>query len=566
MKRKGLLLSLALIALSSLSSCANKGLSGEPLPLTEFMQPVEKGSYFRPNRGEWYSTYRNLRLKGGMGYQNEQYSEVTHIPTDKDGNPDYDNAYSYYAVTDVRALVVPVDFVGYEAEELPKGAEGTREDLRKAVFGEASDTNWHSLKSYYNKVSYGQCNITGEVTDWFHTNVSPAEFKAGKSFGPNKEYTGVAGQSAVRGLIRAVQEVYFGKNGQYDLDDFDANDDGVVDALLLIYSCPAKVDGSTELYWAFCGDSDAGQVNRFFWASYDTFWESNYNETTGAYRNWTREEIANGTAKIDCHTLIHEFGHVIGAPDYYDYDYQGKNPLGGADMMDYNVGDHNSLTKGWYGWTMPYIVEKNCSITINSTTDTGDFIIVPLPGKWYARNDKENKWDGTLLDQFLMLEFLTPTGVNEQEADHAYSKGYPVFYSEPAIRITHVDARIGMFDYDSNFKGYTIQTTATQSGMYLRTAATNTGGLAADTKGTSRASAYKDDRLITLVSSQEERRTWQARGADNGRNIDLFKTGDVLENYKFFGRSGVADVEFPWKITIGEIVGTEHATIKFSRV
>ena len=555
MKRKGILLSLAIVALSTLGACSNS-ISGKPLELTDFMQPVEKGSYFRPHRGEWSSTYRALRLNGGMGYSNEQYSQVV----------DMKYEYEYYAVTNVKSLVVPVDFIGYEAENLPKGAEGTKEDLRKAVFGEASDTSWNSLKSYYETVSYGQCKISGEVTDWFHTNLTPKQFKEGEKFGPENQYIGAKGQSAVSALIRAIQEEYFGKNGQYKLNDFDANKDGVVDSLLLIYSCPARVDGSTELYWAFCGDSGAGIVNRYFWASYDTFWEGCYNPETGKYRNWTTAEIANGTAKIDCHTLIHEFGHVIGAPDYYDYDYAGKNPLGGTDMMDNNVGDHNSLTKAWYGWTAPYIVEKSCTITINSTTDTGDFIIVPLPGKWYARNDKENRWDGTMLDQYLMLEFITPTGVNEQEGKYAYTQGYPVFYSEPGIRITHVDARIGQFDYNSNFKGYTIQTRPGASGIYLRTAATNTGGLVPDTKGSSRATAFKDDRLITLVSSDPLRQTWQLRGSDHGHNIDLFQTGDSLSNYKFFGRSGVADTNFPFKITVGEIVGNEYASIKFTRV
>lgn len=549
--KKRSLLTLGLLVITSLVACGQGGY--EPLP---FMQPVERNGYFRPHRSEWSSTYVDLRLQGGMGYQNENYTEIVDM--------EYDGVYK--AVTGVKALVVPVDFVGYEAENLPKGADGTLEDLRKAVFGEASETSWQSLKSYYDSVSFGQCQISGDVAPWFHTNVTPKQFADGNKFGPNHEFNGAKSTSAVRALIRAIDEYYFGPNGQYDYDDYDSNGDGVLDALLLVYSAPPHVGNiDNELFWAFCGDSDAGEINRYFWASYETFWEYNYNPETKEYKTWTKAEIASGIAKIDPHTLIHEFGHVIGAPDYYDYDYAGANPLGGVDMMDYNVGDHNSLTKGWYGWVAPYVVEKNCSVTIQSTTDSGEFIIVPLPGKWYERGDKDNRWDGTLLDQFLMLEFITPTGVVTQEADHAYSPNYPVFYSEPAIRITHVDARIGMFDYDSNFKGYTIQTRPNVSGQYHRTAATNTGGLVSGTKGTSRATAYPDDRLITLVSSQPNRRNWKQRGSDNGKNIDLWLEGNVLENYKFFGRSGVADTDFPFKIEIKAINGLETATIKFTR-
>lgn len=550
MKKRNIFFSLVLVGIASVAALSGCGKGGDK---PDFMKPVTANGYFRPHRGEWYSTYRALRLNGGQGYSNENYSEIVDV--------DYD--YTYQAVTDVKAFVVPVDFVGYEAANLPKGAEGTKEDLRKAVFGRADETNWNSLKSYYDAVSFGQCQVDGVVADWFHTNVTPNQFKKGDNFGPNKQYIGASGSSAVRALIRAIQDHYFGEGSQYNLADFDGNGDMVLDSLLIIYSCPPKVDGSTELFWAFCGDSDAGTINRYFWASYETFWEYDYDPETKTYKRWTKQEIAEGIAKIDCHTLIHEFGHVIGAPDYYDYDYSGNNPLGGVDMMDYNVGDHNSLTKGWYGWVAPYVVEDNCSITINSTTDTGDFIIVPLPGKWYEYGDKENRWDGTLLDQFLIIEFITPTGVVAQEADHSYDPNYPTFYSQPAIRILHADARIGQFDYDSNFKGYTAQTKITVSGLYLRTAATNTGGKKADTK--TRGAAFFNDRLLTLLSSEPTRRTWQLRGADNGHNQDLWETGDVLSGYKFFGRTGIQDTDLPFNIEIKAINGMKNATIQFTR-
>ena len=44
--------------------------------------------------------------------------------------------------------------------------------------------------------------------------------------------------------------------------------------------------------------------------------------------------------------------------DYYDYE-EGLRPdggLGGADMMDYTVGDHNSFTKIILDWTTPLVV------------------------------------------------------------------------------------------------------------------------------------------------------------------------------------------------------------------
>ena len=41
-----------------------------------------------------------------------------------------------------RGLVVPVEFSDFPASGMLRGAEGAREDLRKAYFGESEETQW----------------------------------------------------------------------------------------------------------------------------------------------------------------------------------------------------------------------------------------------------------------------------------------------------------------------------------------------------------------------------------------------------------------------------------------
>lgn len=497
--------------------------------------------YFKPHIGEWASTYRGLRLNG-MGYDYEQYSRVIDMEAEK----------TYYAVTDVKALVVPVDFTDYPASSLPKGADGTIDELEKAVFGEAEDTSWQSLRSYYEAVSFGKCKISGTVTDWFHTNVSAAQFANGANFGPDHKYKGAKKEYATQELAYAISQEYFGE-GKLDMDDYDANKDGVIDSIIMIYSAPhhsvpgANVDQDT--FWAYCWSVSGakGGAYRYFWCSYAFF-----------------EEGQDGVeeTKLNCRTLIHEFGHVIGAPDYYDTDYnqnpEGKqySPLGGIDMMDHNVGDHNSFTKANYGWVTPYIVEGNADITINSTTDTGDFIIVPMPGKWYEYGDKENRWDGTMLDQYLMIEFLTPTGVCEADSKVSQNGFGEYWFQNAGIRITHVDGRLGRFAYDENntFNGYTITTTRTND-YYV--------DFASDNSGSRCAFKYGDDRLISVVSSTGKK--WKERGNASVTVEDLWYAGDVLENHMFFNRSGKQLDVLPYKITIEEVNGNESAKISFRR-
>lgn len=492
---------------------------------------------FKPHRGEWSSTYRGLRLNG-MGYDYEQYSQIIDMEAEK----------TYYAVTDVKALVVPVDFIDYPASSLPKGEEGTIEELQKAVFGNAEDTSWQSLRSYYESVSFGQCKISGTVVDWFHTNLTTSQFAAGQNFGPDHKYTGASKEYATQELAYAITQEYFGP-GKLDMDDYDANGDGVIDSIIMIYSAPhhnmANVDEDT--FWAYCWSISGGKggAYRYFWCSYYFFLEG-------------QEEVED--PKLNCRTLIHEFGHVIGAPDYYDTDYK-KNPdnkqyapLGGVDMMDHNVGDHNSFTKGIYGWVSPYIVDGDADITINSTTDTGDFIIIPMPGKWYDRDDTSNRWDGTLLDQYLMLEFVTPTGVGELDSKVSQNGFGDYWFREPGIRVTHVDARLGMWSMDNVFKNYTISTSR-GSDYYVDFASDNTGSRC--------AFKYGSDRLIQVVSPTGK--TFKERGISIDEK-DIWYEGGVIENYRFFNRSGKAEDVLPYTITIKEIEGTSKATISIREV
>ena len=99
--------------------------------------------------------------------------------------------------------------------------------------------------------------------------------------------------------------------------------------------------------------------------------------------------------------------------------------LGGADMMDYTVGDHNPFTKIILDWVDPIIVSnQSTTITINSFTETGDVILV------------SPNWNSSYFDEYFLIEYYTPTNLNEIHA------GYNGLYSISGIRIIHVNAQI----------------------------------------------------------------------------------------------------------------------------
>lgn len=510
---------------SSLMAVSVSGCSGKAITLEE-VDPYRL-----------MSNYRDLRISG-TGYSGEQFTGEDIFDEEEE------EIYTKWTVKDVKALVVPVDFTDYPSS-LFGSEDHSRGLLDKVMFAEEGDPalNWYSLAAYYKSSSFGQCNISGTVAPWWHTNVASSSI--------TKTDTGYASQLAVQ-----IQD-YYRSTAHHDginLADYDANQDGLVDTIIMIYSAPITTTG--EVWWAFCSsvsgaygiytpDGSKEGVNRYFWASIKFLFEK------GSRSYYSNEEIAAGTAIPDAHTMTHEYGHCLSLPDYYDTDYSNTSPIGALDMMDNNIGDHNIFSKTLYGWVAPKRIagtKGSLKVTLKSSTTTGDAIIIPAP----------NEWNNTYLDQYLVVEFITPEGVAKKDGDEPYLGYYPRYFTKAGIRILHVDARLGSWGSGYSFKGYTWTTTRGDSN-YIDFAADNTPS----------RSAYSDYKLIEILPATGK--TQKQRGGSAADDTCLYLEGSyfgshgVFNNYKFNGIDGTQNKAFGFKIHVDKINGNESATITISR-
>ena len=499
------------------------------------------------------ANYRNLRINGN-GYSGEQFTEHKNAEGQKT-----------YVIENVKALVVPVDFTDYPSSLFGNTEDESRERVRKIMFGteeelladytaEELDNGvkpWYSLAGYYKSTSFGKCNISGTVAPWFHTGVEAASI--------NKNNTSYAKDVAVR-----IQDYYRDSSHGINLADYDANKDGFIDSIIMLYTAPITTTG--EVWWAFCwsvsgawgkytADGSLEGANRFFWASFNFFYEY-YDADARTIKYHTTEEIKAGTVHPDAHTMIHEYGHVLSLPDYYvtDYNKSDYSALGGADMMDNNVGDHNAYSKILYGWINPRRIDGSfgsITLDINSTTKTGDTIIIPASGEW----------NNTYLDQYVMIEFLTPDGVAVQDGLKEYLTIYPKYYSKAGIRITHVDSRMGVFTATNSayeFAGYTWTTSTSLERSYVTVAADNT----------SSDSCYPKYKQIEVLPRDGKSMKSHTRDvADDWLFLegDEFGAEGCWNNFKLNGTDGTQEKEFGFKIHIDKIEGSEKATITISR-
>ncbi len=335
-----------------------------------------------------------------------------------------------------RLLVIPVDFTDYRAERLDEGPVNSRRLLQNAFFGESATTQWESLASFYHRSSYQQLAISGFVSDWYQSNEVAASIASSGSKTVTTER-----------ILKAAVEWY--RNTYDDINSFDANDDGYLDAVFLVYAAPYVNNNS--VFWAFTsfdtgvdGSLRIGNpiANAYVWASYHFL---------NVYRQ-----------KGDPHTFIHEFGHLLGLTDYYntsaipvnfsqlstlDSDFKRyqylHGPTGKVDMMDYSIGDHTTLSKMLLNWTKPYVVTGQGTITIAPFVSSGDTIIIA------------NDWNGKAFDEYLALEFYAPLGLNYVDSERAYGHDHARLMGNFGLKVYHVDARASYHATNNDlFLGY----------------------------------------------------------------------------------------------------------------
>lgn len=431
---------------------------------------------------------------------------------------------------DTNILVVPVRFKDSNYTEKTYGTyDKMKENIEKAFFGEDYETGWESISSFYKKSSYNKLNIQGEVTDWFTVD---------KTFEEITEFTLKDYTDPTIYILRQVDDWY--KENYGDTKKFDIDQDGYIDAIWMVYDAP--YENKNKIDWAYTTwdllsedepDKDSPIAYTYAWASVDFLFDGNYQDE-------------NGNTLVDAHTLIHETGHLLGLEDYYDYD-GSTSPLGSLDMMDTNIGDHNGYSKYSLGWTTPYVVTNECEITIRPFESSGDIILV------------KNDWNESCMDEYLLIEFYTPTGLNELDALDLKENKYKTLYQEKGIKIYHVDSRLGYYS-DERFSEYTdvLYGINTNYKYSTKLAHSNTGG----------KSANRNFKLIKLLENGGTNLLNDSKNVAN--DSMLFHEGDIFNPYDFnrvFYEPGYFNdgEEMSYTIEIKELTD-EKAVIKFENL
>lgn len=424
-------------------------------------------------------------------------------------------------------LVLPVCFKDYSLSFFNYQEDEVISNIEKAFFGSSEETGWQSVKSYYETSSYGNLTINGMVGEVFTLDINLLDFI---------KLTGEGSFDPSYYAIEKASENFFA-NYQGNLD-FDKNNDGFIDALWVIYmnpylsskyqkqyfswepelkTNPNLLNKASEVLWAYTywdynSISSSQSIKPFVyaWASYDFLWDGNYFDD-------------NNQPLVDAHTYIHETGHVFGLDDYYNYDYANENiptsPTGALDMMDNNVGDHNSYSKYLLNWVKPKIIYQAGKYHLNDFQISGECLLLP---------SSMNSFNNSPYSEYLLFEFYSPTMLNYLDSQYRYENGIRLF-GKYGVKVYHVDSRIGTLKYNYltgsyNFIGYS-NNYVNKENEYSVVGASNTPSY-----------SYTNKRLITLLSSTHNASLnyyYQDRNLGSANDSDLFTENSKISTFKF---------------------------------
>ena len=331
-----------------------------------------------------------------------------------------DKTYPYYLTSQVGdaidVLVLPIHF---EDSNNFIFEDEIKANIKAAFNGSNNKKVYPtSVKEFYKKSSFGKINLNFEVADWYTTFSSKALLE----------------EENVDLLISNATKNAKINGKKIDLNKFDKNKDGVIDAIWAIYDVPNYTN-------------NPGNKNKLLWAytaSKSLTTNHSQNPSPLIYSFASYDFMDGYYGAINARTFIHETGHLFGLSDLYDYG-NSYYPMAGFDMMDLNLFDHNAYSKMCLGWMKPYVVYGNATINEEELIKNNSCVVILEDEKELNYKNKDNYVfnpfkEYILLDYFdaseSSLNYFDLTNDSEQE-------GVPsIDIDESGYRIFHIDGRL----------------------------------------------------------------------------------------------------------------------------
>lgn len=320
-------------------------------------------------------------------------------------------------------------------------------DYQNVFFATSPSDRPYSVRTYYQALSSGRFDITGDIHDWVTLSQDSSYYGAGCS--------AIYCPTGMAHLYAGFREAIAADSAGVDWSQYDSNNDGVVDFVIFVQPLTgAECLGSTTNHiWAhrysLTGLAQSGSVigggafvTNTPWAGHPgqfiTIDDYTVQSGQGGLNSCTAGQL------MPIGTTAHETGHTFGLPDLYDTDQNASTAtegIGSWGLMssgNYTVPESPSFYDAWsrfyMGWANFDTISTTATTTLGpvETSDTVLYVQSTSPSEFYLLENRQ-----PLNSDSGMTSALLSTGAK---------KG-------PGLLVFHVDQTImnaGMVSNDVN--------------------------------------------------------------------------------------------------------------------
>lgn len=293
------------------------------------------------------------------------------------------------------------------------------------------------FNNLFNQVGYTTGGATGSVKDFYNENSWNQFNLTVDVFGPytasqNMSYYGANDASGNDANPRAlVTEAVTLADASANYANYDNDGDGTVDGVYVIYAGYGEEAGaSTSAIWAHA------------WSITPVTKDG---KTISKYSCSAELRGSSGTTITAIGVICHEFGHVLGAPDYYDTNYSTGGQFDGTgywDMMAAGSWNNNGVTPAHhnaytkvkvYGWATATVLSSAADITVNPVIGNQSFYQInsTTSGEyWIMENRQQTGFDAYIPGHGLMIYHVHSTVASASSSNNINAtypqKMYPV--------------------------------------------------------------------------------------------------------------------------------------------
>ena len=294
-----------------------------------------------------------------------------------------------------------------------------------------------AMDSLFNAPGYAYNGATGSARDYFIAQSDSAYTPVFDVVGPvtlanNRKYYGENSSGNTDKRAREmVKEACQAVDATVDFSLYDSNNDGIVDAVYVIY--------------AGIGANDIGGDEEAVWPHQSTV--SGLTLDGKQIRTYACSGEIDGVAKdrTGIGPICHEFGHAIGMPDYYSTGPSSAYIVCEWSVMDYGMYNNGANTppnysifdKQYMGWATVDELEAGAQADITLTTAYGNgYKMNAGETAYYIENRQKKGWDAYLPGHGMLL-----WQVKYSQADWTSNR---VNYTNTSPRYSLISAAYGL--------------------------------------------------------------------------------------------------------------------------